>query len=230
MTGLMKVCFCMASTLITLALLYLAALLIPGPNLLLLTHTAASSSRRAALAVALGITVGTFFWVGVAVFGIQQIFAALPALQVVLKAVGGAYLLYLALGLFRTLWAARSARGGRETDAANVTSAATTDDEHAHGFTHFRRGLLTNLTNPKSLAFWSSVALVSFDPNATLTTRVVAVLMVGLMGYAWHVMLAYVFSTAPAQRAYLRAKPVLLLLTGTVMTLFGGRLLFGLRG
>ena len=97
----------MASTLITLALLYLAALIIPGPNLLLLTHTAASSSRRAALGVALGITTGTFIWVAVAVFGVQQIFAAVPALQFALKVVGGAYLLYLAFGMFRMLWLSR---------------------------------------------------------------------------------------------------------------------------
>jgi threonine efflux protein len=217
----------MASTLITLALLYLAALIIPGPNLLLLTHTAASSSRRAALGVALGITTGTFLWVAVAVFGVQQIFAAVPALQVALKAVGGAYLLYLAFGMFRTLWLTR---GGAPTapDAASdsVQSSASNEGQ----LTHYRRGLLTNLTNPKSLAFWTSVAVVSIDPNATLATRIAAVMMVGLMGFAWHIALAYVFSTEPAQRAYMRAKPVLLLVTGTVMTHFGGRLLLGLRG
>lgn len=73
-------------------------------NLLLLTHTAASSSRRAALGVALGITTGTFIWVAVAVFGVQQIFAAVPTLQFALKVVGGAYLLYLAFGMFQMLW------------------------------------------------------------------------------------------------------------------------------
>lgn len=217
----------MASTLITLALLYLAALIIPGPNLLLLTHTAASSSRRAALGVALGITTGTFIWVAVAVFGVQQIFAAVPTLQLALKVVGGAYLLYLAIGMFRTFWITR---GG-----ANAVSDAATQSVQVSGvnesqLTHYRRGLLTNLTNPKSLAFWTSVAVVSVDPNATLVTRIAAVMMVGVMGFVWHIALAYVFSTAPAQRAYMRAKPVLLLVTGTVMTLFGGRLLLSLRG
>ena len=217
----------MASTLITLAALYLAALIIPGPNLLLLTHTAASSSRRAALCVALGITTGTFLWVAVAVFGVQQIFAAVPALQLALKAIGGAYLLYLAFGMFRSLWLSRGATtAALEEDASD---AQTTGIDEGR-FTHYRRGLLTNLTNPKSLAFWTSVAVVSIDPNATLATRIAAVMMVGLMGFVWHIVLAYVFSTAPAQRAYMRAKPVLLIVTGCVMTLFGGRLLLGLRG
>ena len=93
----------MAATLTTLALLYLAALIIPGPNLLLLTHTAASASRRAALGVALGISTGTVRWVAVAVFGVQHIFEAAPALQTALRAVGGVYLLYLAWGLFGSI-------------------------------------------------------------------------------------------------------------------------------
>jgi len=72
----------MLTSLASLALLYLAALIIPGPNLLLLTHTAASASRRAALGVAFGIATGTLLWVGIAVFGVQKIFEAAPMLQV----------------------------------------------------------------------------------------------------------------------------------------------------
>ncbi len=217
----------MISSLVTLALLYMAALVIPGPNLLLLTHTAASSSRRAALGVALGIATGTFLWVVVAVFGVQQIFAAVPPLQLALKAVGGAYLLYLAFGMFRSFWVLRSLALSAVDESAGTSPQSASDERH---LAHYRRGLLTNLTNPKSLAFWTSVAVVSIDPSATLTTRIACVVMVGLIGLVWHIALAYVFSTVRAQRAYVRAKPLLLILTGSVMVLFGGRLLLGLRG
>ena len=213
----------MLSSLISLALLYLAALIIPGPNLLLLTHTAASASRRAALGVAFGIATGTFVWVLVAVFGVQKIFDAAPSLQTGLRAVGGMYLLYLAFSLFRSLWVERK--------TALVTNDVVVIPVDEKGqYAYFRKGLLTNLTNPKSLAFWTSVAVVSLDPNALLATRISAVMMVGVMGLAWHVGLAYLFSTPPAQRAYLRAKPVLSLITGVVMGAFGMRLLLSLRG
>ncbi len=219
----------MFASLISLALLYLAALIIPGPNLLLLTHTAASSSRRAALGVAFGIATGTFIWVAVAVFGVQKIFDAAPALQTGLRAVGGLYLLYLAFSLFRSMWADRNT--ARDTsEAAEAAEAIAAREGEAGQWTYFRKGLLTNLTNPKSLAFWTSVAVVSLDPNAALTTRISAVMMVGLMGLFWHIGLACLFSTPPAQRAYLRAKPVLSLITGVVMGAFGTRLLLGLRG
>ena len=213
----------MFSNLISLALLYLAALIIPGPNLLLLMHTAASSSRRAALGVAFGIATGTFMWVAVAVFGVQKIFDAAPALHTGLRAVGGLYLLYLAFSLLRAMWVDRRAA----IDSSEVT---VNPADEAGQRTYFRKGLLTNLTNPKSLAFWTSVAVVSLDPNAALATRIAAVMMVGLMGLVWHIGLAYLFSTPPAQRAYMRAKPALSLITGAVMGAFGTRLLLGLRG
>ena len=213
----------MFASLISLALLYLAALIIPGPNLLLLTHTAASSSRRAALGVAFGIATGTLMWVAVAVFGVQKIFDAAPALQTGLRAVGGLYLLYLAFSLFRSMWVGRK-------PVLNMSEVVVSPTEEAGQRTYFRKGLLTNLTNPKSLAFWTSVAVVSLDPNAALVTRISAVMMVGVMGLVWHIGLAYLFSTPPAQRAYMRAKPVLSLITGVVMAAFGTRLLLSLRG
>ncbi len=224
----------MASTLTTLALLYLAALIIPGPNLLLLTHTAASASRRAALGVALGIATGTLLWVAVAVFGVQQIFDAAPALQTLLRAVGGCYLLYLAWGLLGSLWSDRNGRKIDDADPDGASSDTTAGSRDSSSVVqrqrvYYRRGLVTNLTNPKSLAFWTSVAVVSLDPQASLATRLAAVAMVGVMGLLWHLCLAWLFSTAPAQQAYLRAKPVLSAITGAVMAAFGVRLLWSLR-
>ena len=217
----------MLASLASLALLYLAALIIPGPNLLLLTHTAAAASRRAALGVALGIATGTLLWVAIAVFGVQKIFDAAPMLQTSLRVAGGVYLLYLAYGLLRSLWV--NCKGAVDT-VSDVASAAVKSELDGRQSAYFRSGLLTNLTNPKSFAFWTSVAVVSLDPNALLSTSLLAVFMVAMMAVVWHIALAFVFSTPPAQRAYLRAKPMLSLVTGVVMGAFGTRLLWGLRG
>jgi len=217
----------MLTSLASLALLYLAALIIPGPNLLLLTHTAASASRRAALGVAFGIATGTLLWVAIAVFGVQKIFDAAPMLQTSLRVAGGVYLLYLASGLLRSLWTDRKGAAKVMIDVPGETASSEADSGQSN---YYRRGLLTNLTNPKSFAFWTSVAVVSLNPNALLSTRLLAVVMVAMMAVVWHIALAFVFSTPPAQRAYLRAKPVLSLLTGDVMGAFGMRLLWGLRG
>jgi threonine efflux protein len=213
------------TSLFTLALLYLAALLIPGPNMILLTHTAASVSRRAAVATALGISVGTLMWVAIAVFGMKSIFDAAPVLQTALRLVGGLYLLYLAWGLMRDVWR-RPATVNRSSNDAEQNATDTNADLHSTSF--FRRGLLTNATNPKSLAFWSSVAVVSINPKASLAIQLASVALVAIMGLAWHVGIAFLFSTAPAQRAYLRVKPVLSIITSIIMAVFGARLLASL--
>lgn len=220
----------MLTSLASLALLYLAALIIPGPNLLLLTHTAAASSRRAALSVAFGIATGTFLWVAIAVFGVQKIFDAVPLLQTGLRVAGGVYLLYLAYGLLRSVRTDRKASATAVTFVEDNINSATDVALESSPFASYRRGLLTNLTNPKSFAFWTSVAVVSIDANAPLSTQLAAVFMVATMALVWHIGLAFVFSTPPAQRAYRRAKPILSLITGVVMGAFGTRLLWGLRG
>ena len=220
----------MLTSLASLALLYLAALIIPGPNLLLLTHTAASASRSAALGVAFGIATGTLLWVTIAVFGVQKIFDAAPMLQISLRIAGGVYLLYLAYGLLRSLWADRNVSATRTTDVENDVKTALEVLPESGQFANYRRGLLTNLTNPKSFAFWTSVAVVSIDAKASLSVHLAAVLMVATMALVWHIGLAYLFSTPSAQRAYLRAKPILSLVTGVVMGAFGTRLLYDLRG
>lgn len=217
----------MLTSLASLAALYLAALIIPGPNLLLLTHTAAASSLRSALSVACGIASGTVLWVAVAVFGMQKIFDAAPLLQTSLRVVGGVYVLYLAYGLLRSVWMERSVRASVAANSPSKVILIVLQSSH---LASYRRGLLTNLTNPKSFAFWSSVAVVSIDASAPLSTQLAAVAMVATMALVWHVGLAFLFSTPPAQRAYLRAKPVLSLVTGAVMGAFGARLLWSLRG
>jgi len=173
-------------------------------------------------------------WVAVAVFGVQQIFEAAPALQTALRAVGGVYLLYLAWGLFGSIrqrdQGSPADRSRDRDDRQAATDEAATPPAASSRATFYRRGLLTNLTNPKSMAFWTSVAVVSLDPQATLATRLAAVAMVGCMGLVYHLSLAWLFSTAPAQQAYLRAKPVLSAITGAIMTAFGVRLLWSLRG
>jgi threonine efflux protein len=215
------------TSLFTLALLYLAALMIPGPNMILLTHTAASVSRPAALATALGISVGTLMWVAIAVFGMKSIFDAAPVLQTALRLVGGLYLLYLAWGLTRDVWGHRASPKLDSSVAATRANGNDTSDDQRFA-KYFRRGLLTNATNPKSLAFWSSVAVVSIDPNASLAIQIASVVLVAVMGLGWHIGVAFLFSTAPAQRAYLRVKPVLSVITSIIMAGFGVRLLASL--
>lgn len=208
----------MLSMLLTFCLLYLAALMVPGPNMLLLTSTAVAGDRAGAFRVALGIGAATAVWVTLAVFGVQAAFAAAPWLQHALRVLGGGYLIYLAIGMWR------DARRGPivAADGAPATGLAP--------IAAFRRGMTTGLSNPKAMAFWASVAAVSFDATTPMAIKLWVIPLAIVLSVGFHVVLVLLFSTAAAQRAYLRARRVLLGVTGTVMAGFGARLLWGLRG
>src|SRR5689334_13162769 len=123
----------MVVTLLTIWLLYLGAMISPGPNILLVTQLAASQSQRTAMFAGIGVAVGAALWAACAVLGISVVFRAFPWLRLALQIAGGIYLLYIAY----SLWHARLSK--TEAGAKSISVLAA-----------FRLGFLTNITNPKA--------------------------------------------------------------------------------
>lgn len=68
----------MFGTLVTVWLLYLGAMISPGPNVLLVTQLAASRDRRSARYAGAGVAVGAGVWATSAVLGVNAVFVAFP--------------------------------------------------------------------------------------------------------------------------------------------------------
>ncbi|MDR3640431.1 MAG: LysE family translocator [Humidesulfovibrio sp.] len=133
--------------------LYLAALvavfLAPGPDMALVVATAGDRGTRAGLRAGLGIACARYAHVLAAGLGLATLLATHPALHTAVRAVGAAYLLWLA-------WKMLRATPGR-AEAAAGPSGGPGPDETAQGRGKPRadmlRGFLTNLLNPKALLF-----------------------------------------------------------------------------
>lgn len=83
-------------------ILFAAAMcLTPGPNVVMVTASAANFGFRRAIPHMLGITLGFGFLVMAAGFGLAGVFQAEPRLHMMLKYAGAAYLLYLAWRIAR---------------------------------------------------------------------------------------------------------------------------------
>jgi threonine/homoserine/homoserine lactone efflux protein len=133
----------------------------------------------------LGVTFGAALWATCAVLGVHVVFVAFPGLRLALQVAGGVYLLYVAIRLWRSSGAALVGR------ASSVSSWAA-----------FRRGFLTNITNPKVALFFGSVFATSFPaaPSPILQASVVAMVMLNAL--CWHTLLAYLFSRERVRAAY----------------------------
>lgn len=120
-----------------------AVYLLPGPDMLLVLQTGSQQGHTRALATAAGLAVARGLHVALAALGLATLFATAPWTFDVVRYAGGAYLAWIGLQLLR------SPDAKANIDAANV---GMFDDGHRRAW---RRGLLTNLLNPKSLLFCS---------------------------------------------------------------------------
>jgi threonine/homoserine/homoserine lactone efflux protein len=181
----------MLSTFVTIWILHVAAMLSPGPNVLLVSQLAASDRARSAAFAALGVTFGAALWATCAVLGVNVVFTAFPGLRLALQVAGGVYLLYVAIRLWQSNSAALVGR------ASSVSS-----------WSAFRRGFLTNITNPKVALFFGSIFATSFPaaPSPTLQASVVAMVVINAL--CWHTLLAYLFSRERVRAAYSRTRDV----------------------
>lgn len=176
----------MLSTLTTVWLIHLAATAMPGANTLVVLQLAASNKRSLAAYAAVGVAVGSALWATLAVLGVNAVFAAFPRLRIGLQIIGGAYLFWLAVKLWRTT-------NDSHTDQINATSSAQA----------FRLGLLTNFSNPKAALFFGSIFSAILPPTQPALLATICVALVFVNALVWYNLIAYVFSRKFFRAAYL---------------------------
>ncbi len=80
------------SLLFTICLLHFVAQLSPGPDVLLIAKSSASTTRSNTLKIILGISVGIVVWVGLTLLGFTVLTQQFPWIQQVLMFVGSLFL------------------------------------------------------------------------------------------------------------------------------------------
>ena len=128
--------------------------LTPGPDLLFTLTRTLQLGRRAGIAAAFGIGAGCLVHTAMAAFGLAALLAASARAFVVLKWVGAAYLLWLAVGMLR--------RGAPEAPAGAAATAAP----RTSAWRIFGQGFLTNALNPKVAIFFLAFLPQFIDAGA----------------------------------------------------------------
>jgi RhtB (resistance to homoserine/threonine) family protein len=198
------------SLLLSLFAVDMLAAMSPGPNFVLVTHTAVQRSRRHADAVVLGLVTANLIWCVAVALGLSALFALVPWLYRGIKMAGGAYLVYLGVQAWRS-------GGGNE--------AAVPAAEQGSLRSSYLRGLFTNLTNPKSAVYFGSIFVVFMGPSTPAWARVVAVVIVLFDTVLWYGAVGVLFSQARVRQLYSRARRGVNRVSGAVMALFGARLI-----
>lgn len=117
-----------------------ALLLIPGPTVLLVLSYAISQGKRVALATVAGVAFGDLISMSISLAGLGALALASATLFTVLKWIGGAYLIYLGITLFRS---APHASLGNVAGMAKISPAKV-----------FSHATAVTALNPKSIVFF----------------------------------------------------------------------------
>ncbi|MGE5468258.1 MAG: LysE family translocator [Ignavibacteria bacterium] len=130
----------------------------PGPNsLLALTH-GALHGRRMALFTIFGGSLGFVVLIAVSMFGIGALISSSVAWLTVLKWLGGAYLVWLGIQVWR---------------APPIAPKLEEVQRQASAWSLFRQGALSAATNPKGLLFFTAFLPHFIEPGRSLLLQFV---------------------------------------------------------
>ena len=176
---------------LNLPLILLAALAAgasPGPATLAIAGTSMESGRRYGLAIASGITTGSFIWSVAAAFGLGAVMLANAWAFELIRYGGAAYLMFLAY---------KSAKS-----ALRPGTAAPIGMQHKSARRAFGKGLALHLTNPKAILFFGSLYAVGVPVGAPPSVLVTVIMAVGVQSAIIFHGYAILFSSAVMVRGY----------------------------
>jgi RhtB (resistance to homoserine/threonine) family protein len=160
--------------------------LTPGPDTVYILGRSIAQGRKAGIASALGICVGSIFHSCAAALGLSAILATSAVAFAAIKLLGGAYLIFLGIKMLLD----RRRQLSLPSNFRRRTTIAA-----------FRQGVFTNVLNPKVALFFLAFLPQFIDPASNM--KLLAFLALGLTfvttGTIWCLILAW-FASALSER------------------------------
>lgn len=166
-----------------IATAHFLALLSPGPDFFLILQAALRLPLRYAISVCAGIAAANGVYLAVAVLGLETV-REMSGPMLVLKFLGGGYLIYIGVMLLRA--------SPRAMDAGDSATAL-----HSPGLRRqFTVGFLSAIFNPKNAIFYLSLFTVMVSVETRLGVRILyALWMMGIV-LVWDIGVASAFGNA----------------------------------
>jgi len=159
----------------------------PGPATIATATVSMRFGRREGLLFGCGLSLGLAFWGVVAASGLGAILQTSAHLLMVMKLIGGGYLLWLAF------------QSGR--DALRGTDSSVIPVERGRWF---KRGLLLNLSNPKAVVAWMAALSMGMGADTGGHQVLLATTICAVLGLVIYTAYALAFSLPHFMAGYRR--------------------------
>lgn len=192
---------------------FLVSIASPGPNVLAVMGTSMSIGRRQGLSLAMGVAAGSLTWAVLTAAGLSALLATYASALIVIKIVGGLFLIWLAYKAFR------AAASAHDIEAKAVRGGSQ------RAWRYFARGYTVQMTNPKAALAWIAIISLGLTPEAPLWVAATIVLGTSVLSVAIHALYAVAFSTPLMIRLYGRARRPIQAVLGGFFAFAGIKLL-----
>ena len=178
----------------------------PGPAVLMSARTGVTEGVRTGFFLSLGIGAGAVFWATLALSGLALVFQIAPTLLWAFKILGGLYLVWMAIGMWR--------------HAADPLPVVT-DVPPRSALSAFRLGLFTQLANPKPAVLLSAIFVGTVPPGTGAWVLVALLAYLFLVEAGWNTIVARIFSLDRTRAGYISLKTVIDRSFGGLLALLG---------
>ena len=189
---------------IAVYLTFAMAAISPGPNLVMAATLTMTQGRPAGWSAGAGVISANFLFALIAIYGMSAIVDVWPNFTDFVRRVGGSFLLWFAWRLWITA-----------EDELNWTNRASVS-----GLSQaYVLGLITNLSNPKTMTFFFSIFAILVPLEASNLDRALVLLGCGIINIAWYLLFVYLFGAGFVRS---RLKPVKFWLNRSAGIFLGG--------
>lgn len=198
------------SLLLTICALHFVAQLSPGPDIILIAKSSASTTRRNTIHIIAGISLGIVLWVVLTLLGFTVLVEQFPWIQQVLMLIGGLFLAKMG-------WAMLSGglRSLKQSTALEDVPAQSSAQKN-----YFLLGLFTNLSNPKTLIYFSSVFSLALSSSANDYLKAQLAVIIPLQTFLTFVLLMLLLSQPKIKAVYQRSGSYIDILSGALFLIF----------
>jgi len=188
--------------------LQILALIMPGPDYILVVSNATLRSRQHGIYTALGIALGIGVQVIACLFGLAFIVHESPVLFTTVTWLCALYLGYLGIKLlYHTL----------KPSAAETTTTATT----ASYVSSWQQGLLGNLLNPKALLFFLSLFTLVIDEHTPISWQIAYGIAMMITTFSWFTLVSLLITHARWQKYVQKIQKFLQPIFGALLLCYG---------
>ena len=164
----------------------LLIVLLPGPNSLYVLALSATQGVRLGWSALFGILVGDSILMLATALGVVSILITYPAVFMIIKYAGAAYLIYIGYNLIKgaiNTW--------RKVDSNDLQNAIS--EKKTTGVKAFKKSLLVSLLNPKAILFFLSFFAQFVDPSypQPAIPFLILALTLQILSFSYLVLLVY---------------------------------------